>query len=151
MSQSAFRVIPVLDVKDGIAVHAVGGIRSHYRPLRTNLHASSDPIAIARAYRDVLGLNELYLADLDAIAGKRPHRLSTASLRAEGLNLWIDAGIKDVLMTSSFMSELDDATLVAGLETVRGPKALEAIIDRVGSGPSCPEPGPVPGRRSHRR
>src|SRR5262249_58597615 len=62
MSESAFRVIPVLDVKDRIAVHAIGGIRSHYRPLLSKLHPSSDPIAIARAYRDVLGLHDLYLA-----------------------------------------------------------------------------------------
>ena len=95
MSKDTFRLIPVLDVQDRIAVHAVGGIRSHYRPLHTKLHASSDPIAIARAYRDVLGLNELYLADLDAIAGKRPDGRLYADLGEQGLSLWIDAGIKD--------------------------------------------------------
>ena len=55
MLKSTFRVIPVLDVKDGLAVHAVGGQRSHYRPVRSLLHPSADPLDLARAYRDILG------------------------------------------------------------------------------------------------
>ena len=72
MLESHFRVIPVLDVKNGQAVHAVGGIRSHYRPLQSLLHPSCEPLELARAYRDLLGLRELYLADLDAISGNDP-------------------------------------------------------------------------------
>src|SRR3954447_8553603 len=132
MSQTTFRVIPVLDVKDGIAVHAVGGIRSHYGPLRTKLHASSDPIAIARAYRDALGLDELYLADLDAIGGNGMNRRLYSDLHSEGFQPWIDAGIEDDHDTY-FMSELDNATLVAGLETVRGPGVLQSLIARLGN------------------
>ena len=114
------------------------------------MHPSSDPIAIARAYRDVLGLNELYLADLDAIAGKRPDGRLYADLRAQGLNLWIDAGIKDP-HDLDVLVELGNTTLVVGLETVRGPDALGSIVDRVGNGPRRVEPRPLPGRRSHPR
>ena len=48
MLESHFRVIPVLDVKNGQAVHAVGGIRSHYRPLQSLLHPSCDPLELVR-------------------------------------------------------------------------------------------------------
>ena len=64
-----FQVIPVLDLKDGRAVHAKGGRRDHYRPIQSILHPTSDPIALARAFRAGLGLHTLYLADLDAITG----------------------------------------------------------------------------------
>ena len=132
MSKYAFRVIPVLDIKDGQAVHAVGGIRSHYRPLASRLHPSSEPIEIARAYRDILGLHDLYLADLDAIVGKGPDLRLYAGLRAEGLNLWIDPGIKGP-EDLGVLGDLGDSTFVIGLETVRGPNDLQAIVDRAGS------------------
>jgi phosphoribosylformimino-5-aminoimidazole carboxamide ribotide isomerase len=132
MPGTAFRVIPVLDVKDRLAVHAVGGIRSHYRPLASKLHPSPEPIAIARAYRDALGLRDLYLADLDAIAGKGPELNLYAALCAEGLDLWIDPGIGDAADLDPF-SDLGGTVFVVGLETLRGPEALEAILDRFGS------------------
>src|SRR5262249_5179641 len=68
----SLRIIPVLDLKGGLAVHAIGGNRDHYRPLRTPLHADSQPLGVARGFRDVLHFRELYLADLDAIAGDTP-------------------------------------------------------------------------------
>ena len=67
-----FQVIPVIDLLNGRAVHAVGGRRAHYQPIQSILHASSDPIPLARALRDSLGLQTLYLADLDAIGGCPP-------------------------------------------------------------------------------
>ena len=63
------RIIPVLDLQGGQAVHAIAGDRAHYRPIQSVLHEGPDPIGLARAYRDSLGLRDLYLADLDAIAG----------------------------------------------------------------------------------
>ena len=73
MSENAFRVIPVLDVKDGQAVHAVGGNRSHYRPLRSILSSYFGTRRDCASYRDLLGLRDLYLADLDAISRGRPN------------------------------------------------------------------------------
>ena len=122
------RVIPVLDVKSGLAVRAIGGDRDHYRPLRTRLHPDSDPLGVARGFRDALKLRQLYLADLDAIAGKAPDRTLYQAVRSLGLDLWVDAGIRD---RTSLPPLLDSgaATIVAGLETVRGPAALGAILD----------------------
>ncbi|HYS00556.1 MAG TPA: HisA/HisF-related TIM barrel protein, partial [Gemmatimonadales bacterium] len=66
------RVIPVLDLRGGQAVLARGGRREAYAPVRSQLvdgGAASDPLVLARAYRDVLGCDEWYVADLDALAG----------------------------------------------------------------------------------
>ena len=63
------RVIPVIDLKRGVAVHAVRGDRERYRPLRSRIAAGSDPVELTRAVRKRFGFDELYVADLDAIAG----------------------------------------------------------------------------------
>jgi phosphoribosylformimino-5-aminoimidazole carboxamide ribotide isomerase len=131
MSKTAFRVIPVLDVMDRRAVHAVGGIRSHYRPLASKLHPSSEPVAIARAYRDVLDLHDLYLADLDAISGRRPNLDLYRELVAVGLALRVDAGLKNE-SDVGLLLEAGISSIVLGLETAEGPSALESMLSRVG-------------------
>ncbi len=117
------RVIPVLDLKSGNAVHAVGGRRNHYQPVRSLLHASSDPAALARAFRDRLGLRALYLADLDAIAGAPPALRLYRQLADLGLSLWVDAGLRDDELVPPLLAS-GASTLIAGLETLRGPGAL---------------------------
>lgn len=127
METRGFRVIPVLDVKEGIAVHAVGGLRDHYPPLRSVLHPTCEPVSLAAAFRDRLGLRELYLADLDAIMGKRPNAALYNKLAEFGLHLWIDAGIQDEHDLDILLG-LRDASIVAGLETLAGPDALAGIL-----------------------
>jgi phosphoribosylformimino-5-aminoimidazole carboxamide ribotide isomerase len=63
------RVVPVLDLKGGHVVHGVGGRREEYRPVVSRLTDSSAPADVATAFRDRFGLSELYVADLDDIAG----------------------------------------------------------------------------------
>ena len=125
------RVLPVLDLKAGHAVHAIGGQRAHYRPIRSRLHPGSDPVALARAFRDILGLRGLYLADLDAIVGGPPALAAYQQINELGLSLWVDAGLRD---RTSLTPLLDSSvsTLIAGLETLRGPDALAALLDQAG-------------------
>ena len=132
MLESHFRVIPVLDIKNEQAVHAVAGIRSHYRPLQSILHPSCEPLELARAYRDLLDLRELYVADLDAISGQRPDPSLYRKLAGQDVDLWIDAGLKDVDDLDALVDlDLDHTTIVVGLETAAGPDAVRAILDRI--------------------
>ena len=116
------RVIPVIDLKGGAAVHAVRGQRERYRPLRSKLVAGSDPVRVARAFRGELGLDELYVADLDAIAGGPPHRDALAALAREARVL-VDAGVTDVAAVRPLL-ELGAARVVIGTETLADPAAL---------------------------
>ncbi len=138
MEQSP-RLIPVLDILRGVAVHAVGGDRASYQPLRSCLHPDSDPLGIARGIRERLGLRELYLADLDAIAGAAPNIDLYRAISALDLPLWIDAGIRDRKSLAPLLSPWPGAgnepapfTIIAGLETVQGPEALATMVDEVG-------------------
>src|SRR5947207_2165575 len=89
------RILPVLDLKDGQVVRGVAGRREEYRPVGSQLTASAAPLDVARAFRDRFGLEEIYLADLDAIAGAPPALGVYAGLRGLGFRLWVDAGVRD--------------------------------------------------------
>jgi phosphoribosylformimino-5-aminoimidazole carboxamide ribotide isomerase len=124
------RIIPVLDLKAGQAVHAVAGDRAHYRPLRSILHDDSDPLELARAYRDRLGATELYLADLDAIAGGPPATGLQQAIVRLGLAVWVDAGVRSAEEVAISTVPLTDGSgvLVLGLETLAGPEELRAAV-----------------------
>ncbi|HKM59743.1 MAG TPA: HisA/HisF-related TIM barrel protein, partial [Candidatus Bathyarchaeia archaeon] len=62
------KVIPVIDILNGIVVHAVRGKRREYQPLQSSICNSIEPLEIAKTFK-TLGFSELYIADLDAITG----------------------------------------------------------------------------------
>ena len=127
------KIIPVLDIRQGRAVHAVAGDRDHYGPLRSVLHGGPDPLALARAGLDTWGLRDLYLADLGAILGESPPDLALyRALRGLGLDLWVDAGVRDANDLPGLLGAGVNRVVV-GLETVGGPEGLAGIVDEAGA------------------
>ncbi len=125
------RIIPVMDLKGGHVVHAVGGRREEYLPVQSQLVASSRPEIVARAFRDQLGLHELYVADLDAIAGHEPAWDVYHTLGALELALMVDAGVRDVATARSVQAS-GVSGIVIGLETVGGPSLIGEVVDELG-------------------
>ena len=119
------RVIPVIDLKSGAAVHAVRGERERYRPLRSEIVSGSDPVRVARAVREALGLDELYVADLDAIDGGPAHRQVLAALTREA-RVMVDAGVTEVAGVRRLL-ELGAAHVVIGTETLADRAAIERL------------------------
>ena len=119
------RVIPVIDLKGGAAVHAVRGERERYRPLHSQIVAGSDPVRVARAVREAFGLEELYVADLDAITGGHLHRDLIAALAAEA-RVMVDAGATEVAAVRLLL-ELGAAGVVIGTESLTDQAALERL------------------------
>jgi phosphoribosylformimino-5-aminoimidazole carboxamide ribotide isomerase len=86
------RLIPVIDLKDGAAVHAVRGERGRYRPVNSRLVSRGNARALLQSFAR-LGLQELYIADLDAIQGLGQHRTLIAELvRQVDMIIMVDAG-----------------------------------------------------------
>jgi phosphoribosylformimino-5-aminoimidazole carboxamide ribotide isomerase len=127
------RVVPVLDLKDGMVVRGIGGRRDEYRPVVSRLTASARPLDIARAFRDHFGLTDLALADLDAIAGQPPALGVYTALRSDGFSLWVDAGLRHAADAEPLAAAGVEG-IVAGLETLAGPSALAELAQRVGAG-----------------
>jgi phosphoribosylformimino-5-aminoimidazole carboxamide ribotide isomerase len=126
------RVVPVLDVRDGEAVHAVAGQRAHYAPLRSALATgTADPLRLGRAFRERLALETVYLADLDAIGGTGANVAVVRDVVALGAAVWLDAGARDA-GDAEQAAGLGVDSVVLGLETLRGPAALGRCVAAVG-------------------
>ena len=119
------RVIPVIDLKSGVAVHAVRGDRERYRPLRSAIADGADPVAVTRAVRDRLGLDELYVADLDAIAGGPGHPDLVAALAREA-RARVDTGAATAAAVARLL-ELGVARVVIGTESLPGAEAFRRL------------------------
>ncbi|HEX5619502.1 MAG TPA: HisA/HisF-related TIM barrel protein [Solirubrobacteraceae bacterium] len=112
------RVVGVIDLKAGAAVHAVRGERERYRPI-------GDPLAIARRF----GLGELYVADLDAIAGTGAHDAIIAALAREA-RVMVDAGVSEPEPARALL-DLGVDRVVVGTETLADADALDRVPDAV--------------------
>lgn len=113
-----FRIIPVIDILNSKAVHAIKGERTKYKPLISELFKSSDPIEIIKILNHKYNFNEIYLADLDAIIKKIPnYEIISKVTKVKNLKLILDPGIvksEDILKFSRFNLK----KLILGLETI---------------------------------
>ncbi len=111
------KIIPVLDVLNGVAVHAVRGHREQYKPLKSVLCSMSDPIKVASAFK-LLGFDCLYLADLDAISGGPASYTLYKGIKAKtDIDLMVDAGISDREKAEKAL-EVGVSKIVIGTETL---------------------------------
>jgi len=110
------QIIPVLDILDGQVVRGVAGRREEYRPVESLFAQGADPLDIARGFREQLGMNRIYLADLDAIVHQKPHHDLWRALASEGFELLIDAGVKSIAAAEQ-VYESGAAAVIVALET----------------------------------
>jgi len=128
---AALRIIPVIDVLNGVAVHAVRGKRKEYRPIKSTLCESPNPLEVALTFRS-LGFSELYIADLDAIMGGRPSLPLLKRLAGTGLATMVDAGITNIADARALLTT-GASRVVIGTETLTDPNFLKQAVDSFGS------------------
>jgi len=89
-------IIPVIDLKDGLVVHAVRGERQHYQPihLHSRLTTCSSVAAVINGFLNLYPFKTFYIADLNAITGQGEHYALIAGLLAKhaDIHFWIDNG-----------------------------------------------------------
>lgn len=90
----SLQVIPVIDLRGGVAVRARMGDRASYRPLRSRLSPNSDAVEAARGLLAVFPFPTLYIADLDAIQGNGDNLSALRRIRCAfpALPMWVDNG-----------------------------------------------------------
>jgi phosphoribosylformimino-5-aminoimidazole carboxamide ribotide isomerase len=89
------RIVPVIDLMRGQAVHAKRGLRAEYQPLQSPLCRNAEPVAVLEGLLGLYPFDTVYLADLDALMGG-PHQ--TARIEAlrrafPAISFWIDSGL----------------------------------------------------------
>jgi phosphoribosylformimino-5-aminoimidazole carboxamide ribotide isomerase len=126
------KVVPVIDVLDGIAVHAVRGEREKYGPLKSVLCKSAGPVDVAKAFKD-MGFSDLYMADLDAILGRRFNPKVLRRIKAEtDLAIMVDAGI-NTAEKAQILLEAGASSIVIGTETLRDLHFIENALKSFGA------------------
>ena len=99
-------VVPVIDLKGGIVVHARHGNRAAYRPIETPLSPTSDPLDVVAGLLSVHPFRTLYVADLDAIEGNGDAGaiLDSISATFPELALWVDNGCAKLAAAQDFFA-----------------------------------------------
>jgi len=135
------KVIPVIDILNGVAVHAIRGMRSEYQPLQSSLVCSTDPIRVADAFKTV-GFSTLYLADLDAILmGSFGFDLYScigsfgfdlySCIGSFGLSLMVDAGVSSFEGVEGLFRQ-GVSKVIIGTETLLTKGFVAEAVERFG-------------------
>jgi len=129
------QLIPVLDVMNGHAVRAVGGLRENYQPVPRPFTGSHKANDVANALLHRTGANELYVADLDAIMGNAGvSRAVRTVIEMSAVPTWLDAGIGRRL-TVADLPALPHVRPVVGSETCGTPEVLQDALSQAGERP----------------
>lgn len=130
-------VLPVIDLQDGVAVHGLAGRRETYRPVQASALADRPalPLQLARGARDRLGIGQVYLADLDAIAGRPPNWYVLRQLTNLDISVWADVGLTTSATARDLPSRSDIAVQwIVALESLESPRELQWMLDHIGAG-----------------
>lgn len=124
-------VIPVIDVRQGIAVRAMRGCRTDYQPLKTSLSESNKPEAVALGFRSLYPFPILYLADLDGIEGcGRDVALPKKLLEVlPDMELWIDNGSTPRDFAARIGDETNTTTVIGSESLVEADAVILRSMD----------------------
>jgi phosphoribosylformimino-5-aminoimidazole carboxamide ribotide isomerase len=122
------KIIPVLDVMNGVVVRAVGGRRAEYKPVVSKLTKSTDPADVLKALIDVTGSDVAYVADLDAIGqSSGPSRAVLSLIDRTDVTLWADFGIRGESELNRIPKQ-SHLALVLGTETLPSFDVVAAAV-----------------------
>ena len=124
----AMEIIPVIDLRGGIVVHARMGRRDEYRPIQTRLSPTSDPVDVARGLFSIYPFPTLYVADLDAIEGRGDNCVALERLKASfpDLTLWVDNGVAEPAEAERWLAA-NSGYLVLGSESQADPMLMRRL------------------------
>jgi phosphoribosylformimino-5-aminoimidazole carboxamide ribotide isomerase len=91
---ASIKLIPVIDLKDGIVVHAKYGQRDNYQPIQSILSEQPDIYSVLNGFLRLHAFDTLYIADLNAITqnGDNSTLIQQVINDFPTIMFWIDAG-----------------------------------------------------------
>jgi phosphoribosylformimino-5-aminoimidazole carboxamide ribotide isomerase len=125
------KIVPVIDILDGRVVHAIKGERHTYKPLKSFLCKRSEPLELAKNFREEFGFKEIYIADLNSIMNRDSNFEKVKKIAASGFSIMLDAGV-DCLDKARRALELGISKVVIGSETLSSKDELKKIVNKLG-------------------
>ena len=125
-------IIPVIDIKGGIVVHAKRGERTNYEPISTRLSVSPEPVDVVQGLLNFLPFENIYIADLDAITGDSRNDdiiIAIATAYPE-LRIWLDAGFSKIDSMAAFMrtTNIDFVFASESIPSMSGFEKMRALL-----------------------
>lgn len=127
------KIIPVIDLLNGIVVHAKQGQRDDYKAIESQLTHSSKPLDIIAALLALHPFKTLYIADLNSIQHtKAPHEdhymvIEAITKAYPTLELWVDVGITDTHSLNKWQAL--NINLILGSENFAEYADYQAVSD----------------------
>ncbi len=120
------KILPVLDIMNGLVVHAVAGKRELYRPLaESSISRTPDPSEmLLKLYS--MGFREVYIADLDAIMNHGDNFAIIDRALSLGFHVYADIGRKGIEN-----SDRENIFFVIGTEYILFPSEIVFQNNRV--------------------
>jgi phosphoribosylformimino-5-aminoimidazole carboxamide ribotide isomerase len=134
MILASVKVIGVIDLLGGRAVRAVAGARERYQPVQPIAGVFTRPgdaQALARFYIERVGVDAIYVADLDAIQGGALQFALISSLCKLATAIYVDAGVTTVDAARRVLTA-GAGRIIVGLETLASFDDLAAICAALG-------------------
>jgi len=125
------KIYPVLDLLGDRAVHAVGGIRHEYQPLRSDGCKTPCPLEISSKIRERYGFSDWYVADLDGIVHRCWNRRLVGRLAETGLSLRVDWGLCDVEDLFAIGEFPANSRTIIATEVLRDRSVFDALTGMV--------------------
>ncbi len=117
--------IPVLDLKNNVAVSGQSGNRDTYVPLKSVYATSSNPVELANNLK-LNGAKEIYIADLDLI-DSNGHNLHQVKMINSILPVLFDGGVKDLESYEFFLDYV--YKVIVATETIENFDELQRIFE----------------------
>lgn len=88
------KIIPVIDLKNGIVVSAIQGMRDSYQPIKSTLSTTSDIENIIDGFLSIYPFKTIYIADLNAITntGSNIQIIDKIIKQYNLIEFWVDNG-----------------------------------------------------------
>ena len=125
------KIIPVIDILERRVVHAKGGKRKLYEPLKSPLFSSADPIDVVHEFEQ-MGFREIYIADLDSIIKNQTNYVLIKQIKnSSKIELMVDAGVNEKDQVIQLFNE-NVQKVIIGTETLTSFKFLKEVVNCFG-------------------
>lgn len=125
-------VIAAVDILNGRVVRGIAGDRDSYKPLVSKIVDTNDPSGLMVELRRLFGINDFYIADLDAIIRGEKNKNLYASLVDQGFRIYLDAGARNCEDLKLLLDQ-NIYRVVAGLETLESTLELTRAVEFFGN------------------
>ncbi len=125
------QIIPVIDLRKGIVVHAIKGNREQYQAIDSNLCSSASPLDVINGFLSSFKFKSIYIADLDALEQQGNHVETIESIckKYPDTEFWLDTG-PTLLIQYLQKTNFQNLRLILSSESLASESVFSSLINQ---------------------